>query len=271
MSPDQTTAARTIAQGVHWLGGCMQTVSSDEPVHFHISCYLIVGSRKTVLVDTGDPRHWELVSRQLTQVLGDRPLDYVFPTHPELPHAGNLPALLTRYPAATVVGDVRDYHVHFPEFAGRFEPLAVGEFLELGDRALQMVPAYIYDLHNTLWAYETGAGVLFVCDGFGYIHDVPAVSDLDFDEPVHRPGQCRLMSGEMPVPTTVDQAAYGIGRALYWTRFVDVTTIFGEVERLLESRPTRFIAPSHGNVIDDVETMFMTSLLAHRKVYESSS
>ncbi len=74
----------------------------------------------------------------------------------------------------------------------------------------------------------------------------------------------------MPVPPTVAQAAYGTGRALYWTRFVDVTEIFGPIGSHLERTPTRFIPPAHGNVISDVPGMVATSFAAHRLVYEAS-
>lgn len=270
MNADRPLPAREFGQDVYWLGGCAEAKTSTGPVHYHLSCYLIIGTERTLLVDTGDPRHWSTIAQQLDTVLAGRRLDFVFPTHPEIPHAGNLPRLMRRYPAARVVGDVRDYHVHYPEFSDRLQPVAAGETIALGGRDFEVVPAYIYDLHNTLWALDHGSGVMFVSDGFGYVHEVPPDSEFDCDEPMHRPGDCRLMSGEMPVPTTVDQAAYGIGRALYWTRFVDVGTIFGEIEQLLRQRSVAFIAPAHGNVISDVDTMFMTSLRAHRQVYEAS-
>jgi flavorubredoxin len=228
-----------------------------------------VGSERTLLVDTGDPRHWPAIKGQLDEALGGRSLDYVLPTHPEIPHAGNLAALLERFPSARVVGDIRDYHVHYPELADRLQPVAPGGTISLGDRDFEVLKAYVYDLHNTVWGLDRGARVMFVSDGFGYVHEVPEDSELDVDEPAHRPGDCRRMSAEMPVPTTVEQAAYGIGRALYWTRFVDVTTIFAEIERLLDAESVDFIAPAHGNVISDVDTMLRTSLMAHRQVYEA--
>ncbi|MBO0980088.1 MBL fold metallo-hydrolase [Microbacterium sp. SD291] len=258
--------ARLIADGVHWLGGCLSAFGHGEEVHYHVSAYLIVGETRTALIDTGDPAHRQRVLAQLDDVLGDRPLDYVIPTHPEIPHAGNLAALLDRYPRAVVAGEVRDYHLHFPEFAGRLHAVGPGESLDLGGRELRMLPAYIRDLENTTWAHDSGAGVLFVSDGFSFIHDVPGPDDED--EPVHRPGQCRLFSGEMPEPPTVAQAAYGTGRALYWTRFVDVSDAFAAIERVLDEHPTRFIGPAHGNVIDDVDGMLRVSLAAHRAVYE---
>ncbi|HEX6873505.1 MAG TPA: MBL fold metallo-hydrolase, partial [Micromonosporaceae bacterium] len=270
MTAETTMPGRRIASGVHWLGGCMQAPTAGGPVHYHVSTYLVVGSDRTVLVDTGDPRHWPAIAGQLDQALAGRPLDYLLPTHPELPHAGNLPELLRRYPDARVVGDIRDYHVHFPEFVHRLEVMAAGDILPLGGRQLRLVPAYIHDLPNTLWAYDTGDRVFFVSDGFSYVHDVPSIPALGDDEPSHRAGQCRLFSTEMPQAPTVDQAAYGTGRALYWTRFVDVSEIFDEMARFLDAHPADFIAPAHGNVVADVASMMRTSLAAHRKVYLSA-
>ncbi|WP_427017540.1 MBL fold metallo-hydrolase [Pseudarthrobacter sp. P1] len=247
------------------MGGCLSANAEGQEVHYHVSSYLVVGSERSLLVDTGDPAHLAIILAQLDAVLGDRPLDYVFPTHPEIPHAGNLPALLAKHPGAQVVGDVRDYQLHFPEYAGRFRAQPAGSSIDLGDRLFRFLPAFIRDLENTLWGHDSGAGMMFVSDGFSYIHDVPA-PDSD-DEPVHLPGQCRLSSGEMPAPPTVDQAAYGTGRALYWTKFVDVSSSFAAIEAVLDELPTRLIGPAHGNVIDDVGGMLRTSLEAHRKVF----
>lgn len=258
--------ARPIADGVFWIGGCLSAFGHGEEVHYHVNAYLVVGER-TALIDTGDPAHRDVVVAQLDGALGGRPLDYIVPTHPEIPHAGNLPALMERHPHALIVGETRDYHLHFPEFADRLRPVGPGAALDLGGRELVLMPAHIRDLENTTWAWDSGAGVLFVSDGFSYIHDIPS-PDEEEDEPVHRPGQCRLFSGEMPEPPTVEQAAYGTGRALYWTKFVDVSDAFSAIENLLDEHPTRFIGPAHGNVIDDVEGMLRTSLAAHRAVYQ---
>ncbi|GAA4478128.1 MBL fold metallo-hydrolase [Microbacterium panaciterrae] len=260
-------SARRIADGAFWLGGCLSAFGHGEEVHYHVNAFLVIGDERAVLIDTGDPAHREMVLAQVEEVLAGRTLDYVVPTHPEIPHAGNLPALMQRYPQAVVVGEIRDYHLHFPEFADRLLALPPGRSIDLGGRELMLMPAHIRDLENTTWAWDSGAGVLFVSDGFSFIHDVPS-PDEEEDEPVHRPGQCRLLSGEMPEPPTVAQAAYGTGRALYWTKFVDVSDAFTAIESLLDEHPTRFIGPAHGNVIDDVDGMLRTSLAAHRTVYQ---
>lgn len=268
MSMDELTFARHIDSDVYWLGGCLVAFSPGQEIHYHVSTYLIVGQDATVLVDTGDPAHADLVMEQLQSILGARTLDYVFPTHPEIPHAGNLPRLLEHYPGAQIVGDVRDYALHYPEYSDRLVAMKPGDRLKLGGRDLVMMPAHIRDLENTLWAYDTGSGALFVSDGFSFIHDVPQLPEDD--EPTHLPGQCRLFSGEMPEAPTVEQAAYGTGRALYWTKFVDVTSAFASIEKMLADYPTKFICPAHGSVIDDVDEMVRTSFAAHRAVYEAA-
>lgn len=265
----ETVTGRALGEGTYWLGGCLSASAEGQEVHYHVSSYVVIGSGASILVDTGDPAHRDSVMAQLDHALGGRTLDYVFPTHPEIPHAGNLPVLLARYPDAVVVGDVRDYALHFPEYADRLLAKSPGEALDLGGREFTFLPAYIRDLENTLWGYDSGSRIMFVSDGFSYIHDIPG-PDED-DEPVHLPGQCRLMSSEMPAPPSVEQAAYGTGRALYWTKFVDVSSAFQGIEDTLERYPARLIGPAHGNVIDDVDSMFKTSLAAHRKVYEGQA
>lgn len=262
--------ARELAEGVWWLGGCLRASAADGPVHYHVSTYLVVGETHTFLLDSGDPAHEAEVLRGVAEVLGDRPLDYVFPTHPEIPHAGNIPALVAAYPDLRIAGDVRDYHLYWPHLADRLVPMAPGDTLDLGGRSIEVHAAHIRDLHNTLWAFDTGSRMLFVSDGFAFIHEFTP-EDLEDDEPIHRDGQCRLTSRELGDAVTVDAAAYGAGRSLYWTRFVDVSAAFDVIERLLDERDVQLIGPAHGAVIDDVAQGLRVALGAHRKVFGESS
>jgi flavorubredoxin len=260
---------REIAPGIHWLGGCLQTISGGPGVHYHVSTYLVVGDRASLLVDTGDPIHWEQIDAALPDLLRDAPLDYVFPTHPELPHAGNLPRLHERYPDISVVGDVRDFHIHYPELTPNLVTYRAGDRIDLGGRTIEFVPALVRDLPNSLWAVETATGTLFVSDGFAYIHGCPDEID-DETPPPHEPGQCQLTSVELEaldIGPTVEQAAYGTARSLYWTRFVDLTSTFDEIETLVADHSVEIVAPAHGNVITDVARLMPIMLEAHRLTY----
>ncbi len=240
---------REIADSIFWVGDCRQMLVDGQDVHNHHSAFLIVG-RGTVLVDTSSPGFWPRVEGQLDAVLGDRPLDMVAPTHPEVAHAGNLARLLEKYPRCELVGDVRDYHLHFPQFAGRFREVASGREIDLGGgRSLLMLPAPIRDLPSSVWGFETGAGVMFVGDGFGYVHR--GSPDPEQDLPVHAPGECWLLSDELPEPPSVELTEHVTRQALVWSRFVDATAVLREVDELMTRYPPRVIAPAHGNVISN--------------------
>ena len=92
------TLPRQITDGLVWTGGCLVFDYDGEDIHGHMCTYLIIGETHTLLVDGGHPAHWSAVERTLDEYLGGRPLDYVFPTHSEMPHAGSLERLITRNP-----------------------------------------------------------------------------------------------------------------------------------------------------------------------------
>lgn len=182
------TFPREVVPGLIWTGGCLSYDFEGDQIHSHMCSYLLIGSERTLLVDTGHPAHWPTIEATLDRYLDGRPLDYVFPTHSEMPHAGSLERLLTKYPGLEVVGDVRDYHLFFPSVADRFRPYKVGESVSLGDREFVFVDAIWRDLPNTLWAYDTGSRTLFPADGFAYTHH-------------HLSHECALTSTSVPFPT----------------------------------------------------------------------
>lgn len=248
---------REVAPGLVWTGGCLQFDYEGEPIHSHMCSYLIVGSDRSLLVDTGHPAHAAAVQDTLESALGDRPLDYVFPTHSEMPHAGNLPRWLAKYPGLRVVGDVRDYHLFYPEFEGRFDQYAIGDRIDLGDREFIFLEAIWRDLPSTLWGYDTSSESLFVADGFAYTHH-------------HVSGQCAMTSEERPPPDH-RQTAFINERALFWTRYVDVEESFGRIDAMFAKHPTRMVAPAHGGVIVNLDDMVprmkagMKTMKAQRK------
>jgi flavorubredoxin len=180
---------RELAQGIWWMGGCFPIAAGDgsgfdvgdlSEVHSHVAAYLIVGETKTVIIDTGTPANWAKLSFDLDQVLGDRPLDYVVPTHWEVPHAGNLERLLTKYPRSQAHGDLRDFHLAHPDFDSRLHIARPREKLELGGGyEFIFLPAPIKDIVSTTWGFEAKQKVLFVADGFSYTHHVSDKADED--------------------------------------------------------------------------------------------
>ena len=90
-----------------WVGGCsagargyLQPPAGAPKAAVHEPCvaHVIMGSEKTIMMDTGHYAHWWSLDSQLDAVLQGRPLDYVFLSHQEIPHTGNLGRLLAKYP-----------------------------------------------------------------------------------------------------------------------------------------------------------------------------
>jgi hypothetical protein len=261
---------REIAPDVHWLGGCHEVavMEGQPPVgHTHTAVFLLLGSEKTLMVDTGHPEKWAETRADLEHILNGRPLDYIFPTHTETPHAGNLPKLLRLYPDAKVVGDTRDWHLLVPQSEGRLIDLRAGESVDLGGgQRFIVMDSLIKDLPQTQWAYDTKNRILFVADGFSYTHNAPL---FEGEIPIHQKGQCSKLLSEWPHDPIPQQVEGVMMRALYIMRFINLEKVVDRLPELFERYPTDIIGPAHGCVIDDVPRFIPVLKLAHRHVYDN--
>jgi flavorubredoxin len=231
-----------IADGVHWVGGCSAIfLHREKPdiTHSALNAYLVMGTDKTLLVDTGHPALWPSFSAALKKALGGRPLDYVAPTHPEIPHAGSLSLLHREWPGLTVVGDIRDYFLYHPDLPdSAYRPMAAGERLDLGGREFEFVEALFKDLPNTVWGFDHGSRTLFPADGFAFFH-------------LHSEQACGLTTEQMGISPGVD--AYSVMTEIVsGVELLDLEDKIDEFMRLVEHfRPTA-LAPAHGTVVTDV-------------------
>lgn len=229
---------RDLGQGIHLLGGCFHSSMSGRESHTHASAYLVIGTDRSILIDTGHAKDGANIVAYIRSRVGDR-LDYIFPTHEEYPHAGNVDALLTAFPGAIVVGDVRNYHLYHPSHYadGRFEQLDFGTQIDLGGRRVEVLKAVIRDLPWTCWAYDDLSQTMFVSDAFAYSH--------------HEESECTLLAEELPIPPSVADTRFVMDTALYSLRYSKTRELVEEMNRLLETRSTRLVAPAHGNVVSD--------------------
>jgi flavorubredoxin len=232
-------STRQIASGAYLLNGCFHMTMYGRQFHTHTAAYLIHGRDASVLVDTGHAKDGPRIEAFIRSIAGDE-LTYIFPTHEEYPHAGNLDALLTAFPKAKAVGEVRNYHLYHPQHDrdGRFIQMEPGERLELGDRALTILPGLIHDLPATNWAHDDGSELLFVSDAFAFSH--------------YHEDECTLLTHELPSKPTMEDTRMVLDLALYWVRFSDNQGLIEAVHRMLLENKTRMICPAHGNVITDL-------------------
>ena len=193
-----------------------------------------------MLVDTGYPKDWRVVEAQLDVLLerGVPPVTWICPTHNEVAHAGNTGRLLRKFPQATVRGDIRDYHLYFPDLVDRFEGAAIGSELDLGGRRLVFEEATFKDLVTTLWLWDERERVLFTGDGFSYAHY----------HPVDRCGRTAEELDEAALPALTALFSHA---AFYFTKHTDLAPLVERFERQLARLGPTTIAPGHGCPITD--------------------
>ncbi|MGE2716803.1 MBL fold metallo-hydrolase [Mycolicibacterium litorale] len=245
--PDNTAGKvlpREIAPGVHWLGDCMLWPGKDKLEHSYTAIFLVSGDDASLLVDTGHPKDWEVEKKQLDELLigkGLAPLKYVFPTHPEVTHGGNLGRLLERYPDAMAIGDMRDQHLIFPQHEDRFIRKKAGESVDLGNREFVFVEAVFRDLLNTLWGYDRQEQVLFSSDGMGFGH-------------YHGEEHCGKFAEEIPDLPIAELTGIFVEYALYWSRLKSVEPKIARLNQMLDVEyPTKLVCGAHGSSISDPE------------------
>ncbi len=164
--------ARTITQGVSWLGAVdwdRRLFDSLIPLPDGTSynAYLIEGSDKTALLDTVDP---DMADVLLSQVEDVSRIDYLVSHHAEQDHSGTLPLVLEKFPQAKVVctpkakGMLMDL-LQLPEDS--FMPVEDGQTLSLGDKTLQFLHTPWVHWPETMVTYLEEDKILFSCDFFG--------------------------------------------------------------------------------------------------------
>lgn len=268
MVPPVSGEPRAIVDGLWWLPQCLISGQSPDGLdtHLHTSAFLIVGTDATLLFDSGLPDLQDNLRENLIGILGDRPLDWIVPSHPEYPHSGGLEGLMEYYPNLKIAGDVRDYHLFLDNTEGRLENVARHESIDLGGGfVFTVVEPVIKDLTNTVWGYEHHSRTLFTADGLSYTH-YPLTDDDD--DVLHVDGECSMLTTELDTIPTPDQAEVVTRAALFWTRLRPTDQEFIQLDSLIEELEIERFAPTHGNVIADIGAVLPIVKRAHQLSYE---
>ncbi|WP_163167995.1 MBL fold metallo-hydrolase [Arthrobacter sp. Alg241-R88] len=233
---------REMAPRVYWLGDCMLWPGKERLEHSYTATYLVAGTEASLLVDTGHPKDWPVVRQQLDTLFNERgvpPLKWVFPTHCEVTHSGNLTRLLNHYPDAQAIGDMRDQQLMHPDHTDRMVHVQEGHTVDLGGRRFTMVEAVLEDLRNSLWGYDEQEQVLFTADGMGFGH-------------YHGEEHCAKFCEEIEHLPIAELSGQFLEYALYWSRLKSVEPKIARLRRFItEEYPTRLIAGAHGSPISD--------------------
>jgi flavorubredoxin len=204
-------------------------------VHTCQNAYLISGEQ-TLLFDTLSPANREHALTELKEALNGRDLDYLLPSHPEAPHAGNAKAILEEHPEARLLapdhGEEHElYHL------GEAEPVGAGEELDLGGKSVEFLQPLFLDHAMHIWMRETTTGVFFPVDWLGF---------------PHMAGECSSCVEELDHEVTLDQLLAFHGRVFFWYQYVDVKKTNGVIDMLAERYGDDLVAPAHGLPVDEL-------------------
>ncbi|MCE8045061.1 MBL fold metallo-hydrolase [Halomonas daqingensis] len=189
-----------------------------------INAFLHKGS-EPVLVDTGLAALGDSFLDALEAEIDLTDLRWIWLSHTDADHIGNLSRILERAPKARVVTsflgmgkmgllglDVSRVHL--------LEP---GARLTLGDRELVPLRPPYYDAPETLGFFDTRSRTLFAADSFGALLPQPAGSVREIATSTLRDGLVAWSAIDAPWLATADRAA--LGRALHGLERLAPTTV----------------------------------------------
>lgn len=242
--------AREIRDGIYWITDCdskagLKDKFEDDPpdwydgqseVHIPSHAYLVKGE-KSLLFDTLSPRSGDKISNELNELLDGQSLDYLVPSHPEPPHAGNTMRLSNEFPDTTLVAPEwsQNPELYYLDEARQY---GAGDTLDLGTKVVEFQKAIFPDVAMSFWLFERETRTLFTVDWLGMPHLGHECSDYidDFD---------RL---------DLHNRFFHFHRtALFWLQYANIDKIAATIAQIEDKYSPTTLAPAHGNVIGHTE------------------
>lgn len=171
----------------------------------------VIRSREPVLVDTGLAGIRDEFLDALSRAIAPEDLRWIWITHTDPDHVGNLEAVLELAPQARVVttflglGKLGLLGIQ-PE---RVHLLNPGEELELGDRQLAALVPPTFDAPETTGFFDNKTRTYFPADAFGALLTAPVESAADIPPDTLRDGLITWARVDAPWLGTVDTDTFG--------------------------------------------------------------
>ncbi|MGH9085945.1 MAG: MBL fold metallo-hydrolase [Acidimicrobiales bacterium] len=147
---------------------------------------MVIRGAEPVVVDTGMAENREQYLADVFSLVEPADIRWVFISHDDVDHTGNLDALMERATNATLVTSwfmVTRMGATLEVPTTRQRWVGDGEDLDVGDRVLQAVRPPIFDSPTTRGLYDPTTGVYWSSDSFAtpMPHPVPTIDELDHD------------------------------------------------------------------------------------------
>ena len=173
---NQSNMISNVTEKIKYIGVDDTTIDLFEsqyivPNGISYNSYLIM-DEKIAIMDTADKRKDEEWFANLEEGLEGRTPSFLIVQHMEPDHAGNIAALMEKYPELKVVASAKAIQMmpqFFEETSFEDRTIAVkeGDTLNLGGRELKFFMAPMVHWPEVMVTYDSADKVLFSADGFG--------------------------------------------------------------------------------------------------------
>ena len=171
----------------------------------------VIKAKEPVLVDTGMAAVRSDFMRELKSVIDPNELRWIWITHTDMDHLGNLEAVLAEAPNArvvtTYVGMAKMGLHGLP--LDRIFLLNPGQTLDAGDRQLLAVKPPTYDAPETTGLFDQKSSTFISADSFGALLDKPFDNVAEINSNDLREGSHLWASLDAPWLGMIDQQKFG--------------------------------------------------------------
>ena len=167
--------SKEIAPNVFWVGAKHHNRRLFDgliplPHGTSYNAYLIVGSKKTALIDTVNPGFEKELLAKISERIDPAKIDYVIMNHAEPDHANAAKDVLAVAKNARLVAGVKGKEAAMMYFDIPSEKIMVvdeSSMIDLGGKTLKFVDAPWLHWPETIFTYLEEDKILFPCDFFG--------------------------------------------------------------------------------------------------------
>jgi len=199
-----------------------------QPLFVYLNSLVILGA-EPMIVDTGTPANREQWLKDAFSLVEPADVRWVFLSHDDVDHTGNLDEVMSACPNATLVCNwaMIERHTNCFDFPlSRCRWVVDGESLDIGDRRLQALRPPVYDSPTTRGLFDPTTGVYWAVDTFATPLPDPTAGVGDLDPEFWRDGIALFALGAVsPWLSLVDEGKYG--RYVDRVQHLDITTVAG--------------------------------------------
>ena len=197
-----------------------------EPLFVYLNSMVIVGD-EPVIIDTGTPANRERWLEDVFGLVEPDDVRWVFLSHDDVDHSGNLAEVLTACPNAKLVCNwaMVERHTNCFNFPlDRCRWIMHDESFSVGDRTLHAVRPPVFDSPTTRGLFDPTTGVYWAVDTFATPLPDPQLGIADLDPEFWQFGMTLFAFGAVsPWLSMLDHDKYG--RVVDAVQGLDITTI----------------------------------------------